>query len=806
VAKFKYFLIIFLILPTMLGAVKYPYPYYPLPEYSAAATFGTLSTLINPAALRVNSEIEMMYMHSFNSETFGGDNALLLSRGGLGFAYQNYRLSVDEAISAYTLAFSSRVSPGFYFGSSYTFMKSEDGNPYHNDHFWDMGLLARFSRATSFALVINNLRRMEFAGDDTEIEYKISLGIRPLQERLTVSADWNWAESEALADGHFKGYAALKVREGLGIYGAVDDDWNFGFGLNFSFGANQMGTYHSYSDKGKYRSGLLYSGYSYRPQGWLLPVKKKFLKLRLSGFYPETQSKKFFWQGKKDTYPELIRTLNRALEDESVAGLYIELEHPHLGWAQIQELRDLFLTFRTSGKQVCVYLGNLSGNGSYYLASCADRIAMRRVDDLFLTGLLAEITFYKGALDALGVKADLVHSGNYKSASDLLTCDSMSVYHREAADKLLDDFYDQFTRDIAAGRELLLDSLLTIIDRGPHVSQEALDYGLVDDILYPDEIDAWLEDQFGDCSSQTYHAYQDREPYRERWGQLPQIAVIPVEGTIMRGKSGNDWLFGKTIGSDDLAGAIEHARRNGRIKAVILRLNTPGGDGLEADLLRRELSLLREEKPLVISMSNVAASAGYHLASGGDFIYAQPSTVTGSIGVIYGKLDLSGLREKVGFNTYHLKRGKNADFLSYNTGFSDAQRTKMQQQIDLMYSDFVGNVAEDRGLSYEYVDSIAQGRVWSGIEAENLRLVDEIGGFWDAVLKARQLSGLAEEEVELIAFPQREIQLLEVWRGLAVGVKSIKSLMIGEDVYAHEDGGIDPPGFYYILPFQMKIY
>jgi len=530
------------------------------------------------------------------------------------------------------------------------------------------------------------------------------------------------------------------------------------------------------------------------------------LKLSLSGSYPETRTKNFFWQRKKDTYPELIQTLNRALDDESVAGLYIELNHPRLGWAQIQELRDLLLTFRTSGKQVCVYLGNLSGNGSYYLASGADRIAMRKVDDLFLTGLLAEITFYKGTLDLLGIKADLVHEGDYKTASDLLTRDSMSVYHREAADRLLDDFYKSFTRDIAAGRELLLDSLLTIIDNGPHTSQEARDYGLVDDILYPDEIDAWLEDQFGNCSSQTYHAYQGREPYRERWGQLPQIAVITVEGTIMSGKSGNNWLFGNTIGSHDLAEAIVYARRNGRIKAVVLRLNTPGGDGLASDLLHRELSLLRDEKPLVVSMGNVAASAGYNLASGGDFIYAQPSTVTGSIGVIYGKLDLSGLREKIGFNTYHLKRGKNADFFSINTGFSEDQKTKMKQQINLMYRDFVGSVAVDRGLSPEYVDSIAQGRVWSGSAAKNLKLVDEIGGFWDAVLKARQLSGLAEEEVELIAFPQREIRLFEFWRGLALGVKSIKSLMIGENVYAYEDGGIDPPGFYYILPFQLKIY
>jgi protease-4 len=793
-------------MPALLMGVEYPYPYYPLPEYSAASTFGGLSIFQNPAALAVNPDVELMYIHSFNSHTFAGDNTFLLSRSGIGFGYQNYRLSVDDAISAYSLAFSSRVARGFYAGAVYAFMKTDDGNPYHNDHFWNVGVLWRYRPEASFALIAKNLMRMEFGGNATEIEYVFSVGLRPIQDRLTVSANWDWNESQSFSDGTFRIFVNVKAREGMGILGSIDKDGNFGLGVNLSFGTNQIGTYHSYSDHGDYRSGLLYSGYSYRPHGWLLPLKKKFLKLTLSGSYPETESNLFFWQKTSKSFLSLVANLNRALDDETVTGVYVDMKSPRLGWAQIEELRNLFLTFREKGKPVVFHLDLLSGNGSYYLASSGNEVAMSRVDDLVLTGLLAQVTFVKGTLEKLGITADVEHAGKYKSASDLLTRDSISAYNREEINKLLDDIFLRFSDDIAQSRGFSPDSLKTAIDNAPLTSEEAAKYGLIDKVLYPDEIDGWLEVIFKTRCSMGFREYSLRQPYPEEWGEPPQIAVIPVEGTLMPGKSGEIPLWGRTIGADDLMGAIKYARKSNHIKAVVLRLDTPGGSGLEADLLHHELKLLAEKKPLIVSMSNEAASAGYYLASAGDYIYAEPTTLTGSIGVIYGKLDLSGLREKIGFNTYLFKRGENADFFSMSTGFSKQQREKMQNQLDLMYREFVQVVAEGRGLSFGYVDSIAQGRVWSGYAARDLALIDEFGGLWDSVQKARQMAGMAEKRVELVNFPKRPFSFIDLWHDLEIGAQAVKSIIYPRTLMAERGMQSTVTPYYYITPYLIEIY
>jgi protease-4 len=798
--------IILWLLPASLASERYPYPYYPLPEYSAAVTFGTLSLFQNPAALSVNPDMELMYLHSFNSDKFTGDNTILFARNGLGLAYQNYRLSVDNAINAFTIGYSSHISQGLYAGITYKFMKTDDGNPYHNDHFWNLGLLWRYSREISLGFLAENLRQMEFAGEETDVEYKLSAGFRPLQELLTLSADWSWSGGQSFSDGIFRGFINLKINDGIGILGSVDEDGNFGFGINFSFGYNQIGTYHTYTNDGRDWSGLLYSGYSYRPRGWVFPVKKKFLKLTLSGSYPETDEKDFFLAPERTTFLDLVQNLNRAVDDKIIGGVYVELKKPRLGWAQIKELRNIFHSFRDKGKPVLFYLGYLPGNGSYYLASSGDEIAMHRVDDLTITGLLGEVTFYKGTLDKLGIEADIYAAGKYKSAEDILTRDSMSQYHSEAVNKLLDDIFEQYVNDLAAERDLSGDSINSLIDNAPHVSEEALEAGLVDRILYPNEVREWTKSSFGTSCSIDFEEYSKRKPYRERWGLPPQIAVIPVEGTLMSGSSGEIPFYGKTVGSDDLAGAIEYARKSDRIRAVVLRLNTPGGDGLAADLLHRELELLSKEKPLIVSMGNVAASAGYHLASAGDYILAQPATVTGSIGVVYGKLDLSELRENIGFTTYLLKRGENADFFSWNTGFSEKQKDKLLHQLNLMYEDFVQIVAEGRDLSYDYVESVAQGRVWSGSSAEERQLVDGFGGLWEAIQMAEEQAGISDDEVEIVSFPKRPFQLFDLWGGLSSAAKSIKVLMFGTGIFSDNSNDLDLSSYYYILPYSIKIY
>lgn len=789
-----------------LEAVRYPYPYFPQPEHSASAVFGPLSILTNPAALALHQDIELMLMHSFNTEKFGGDNSIMFSRSGFGFAWQQYRLNISPTVNAYSLAFGSHISNGFYYGLSYRFMKTDDGNAYHNDHFWDLGAVYQPNRRLSLGFTANNLRRMEFGGNKTEIEYTLSAGYRPFLERVTLSADWQWSEGEAFDDGYFRGYLSTRIKRGWGVFASVDQEGFFGIGFSLSMGNRQLGSYHSFDDDAEYRSGVIYSGMSYRPYGWILPLKKNFLNLKISGSYPETDRNRLFWQKPTTTFGELVTALGRALEDQSIDGLYLDIDNPRLGWAQIQELRSIIKKFRQKNKAVVAYLGNLSGNGSYYLASAAERVAMRKVDALNLVGILAEVTFYRNTLDKLGIEAELEHAGKYKSLADIYTRDSISEPHREAVNTLLDDLYDVFIDDLAESRGFTRDSIIYLINSGPFISEDALTGGLIDTVLYPDQIEDWLKQHFRGMAEVGFSEYAKRIPYDYEWGLPDLVAVIPIEGSLVLGRGGEDLIFGRTVGDEEIIASIRYARNNDRIKAVILRLNTPGGMGLASDLIVRELSFLADEKPLIISMGNVAASAGYHIATAGEYIFAQPSSITGSIGVVYGKVNIERMREKIGLNTYHFKRGKNADFYSASTAFSDSQKKHLRYQLDQMYANFVQTVADSRELSFEYVDSVAQGRVWSGASAFDLKLVDQYGGLSDAVAYAILSAGLDSNYCEIVSFPVRPAELFDFGFSLRSLMRyASKTLQINSEQVDRQYSPFDLQ-FLYMLPFRLKIY
>ncbi|MBD3380645.1 MAG: signal peptide peptidase SppA [candidate division Zixibacteria bacterium] len=797
---------IFLLSVVELEAVRYPYPYFPQPEHSVSAVFGPLSILTNPAALALNQDIEMMFLHSFNKEKFGGDNSIMFSRSGFGFAWQQYRLNISPTINSYSLAFGSHISNGFYYGLSYRFMKTDDGNAYHNDHFWDIGAVYQPNRRLSLGFTANNLRRMEFGGNETEIEYVLSGGYRPFPDRVTLSADWQWSEGEAFGDGYFRGYLSARIKRGWGVFASVDQDGFFGIGFSLKIGNRQLGSYHSFDDDAEYRSGVIYSGVSYRPYGWLLPLKKNFLKLKISGSYPETDRKNYFWQQPTATFSDLVNTLGRALEDDNIDGLYLDIDNPRLGWAQIQELRAIIEKFRQKNKIVVAYLGNLSGNGSYYLASAAENVAMRKVDALNLVGILAEVTFYKNTLDKLGIEAELQNAGKFKSLADIYTRDSISEPHREAVNTLLDDLYDVFIDDLAENRGFTRDSILELINSGPFISEDALAGGLIDTVLYPDQIDDWLEKQFQGMTEVGFSEYAKHIPYDYEWGLPDQLAIIPIEGSLVLGRGGEDLIFGRTVGDEEIIASIRYARSNDRIKAVILRLNTPGGMGLASDLIVRELNLLAEKKPLVISMGNVAASAGYHIATAGEYIFAQPSTITGSIGVVYGKVNVERMREQIGLTTYHFKRGENADFYSSSTGFSDSQKKHLRYQLDRMYDNFVQTVAESRNLSFDYVDSVAQGRVWSGSSAIDLKLVDQFGGLSDAIAYTIERAGLDSDYCQMVSFPVRPAELFDLGFSLRSLMRyASKFLAINSEQVDRQYSPFDLQ-FLYMLPFRLKIY
>jgi protease IV len=449
-------------------------------------------------------------------------------------------------------------------------------------------------------------------------------------------------------------------------------------------------------------------------------------------------------------YVDLIR---RARHDGRVSRLLIKpggLSSPF--WAKTQEIRDAILDFRTSGKPVYAFL-EFGGDKEYYLASAADKVFLLPTSTLDLTGLASYEVFLRGTFDWVGTYPDFLHVGDFKTAVNTFTEKSFTPAHREMSDALNKDQYDQLVRGIADARRKPEDEIRALIDRGPFQPEDALRAGLVDELAY--------EDQLDDLSDLTTEAEIGVEDYaRVTWDALgvrrgARIAVVNAVGTIVSGDSGFDPVNGAVLGSDSLVEQIREARDSGA-KAMIVRIDSPGGSSVASDVIWRELMISKDEgMPIVVSMSDLAASGGYYIAAAGDVIVAQPGTLTGSIGVYTGKFVTAGTLEKVGANIEGVSRGAFAQMYSSDRPFTEEERAKVLESMQATYDHFVERVAESRQMTPERVDEIGQGRVWTGRQAREIGLVDELGGLMTAVAAAKQRAGIpAEEEVHLDIYPR----------------------------------------------------
>jgi protease-4 len=462
--------------------------------------------------------------------------------------------------------------------------------------------------------------------------------------------------------------------------------------------------------------------------------------------------------GERRTTRSLLDLLHDAKEDPAIVGLILRIEGYSAGWAKTQEIRQALLDFRARSKKV-VCFSEMLNNKEYYLASAADKIVLYPAGYLNLTGLRAEIPFVKGTLDKLGIQAELEKRGKYKAAAELVTSDTMSTAYREVENSILDDLYDQMTTSLAQSRKLTPDEVKAKIDKGPYAATEAQKDGLVDTLLYYDQVDSLVQKLWGEKPREIgERAYHRREKGDEDdWGEPPAIAVVYASGDIIMGQSFTDPLTGmKVMGGNTVAAALKQAREDRGIKAVVFRVDSPGGDGLASDIIWHEVVRLREKKkPVVVSMADVAGSGGYYIACAADTIFAMPGTITGSIGVITGKVNAKGLYDKLGIKKEILTRGANADFFSSYRSFTDKQWEQLNRQIEADYRDFVHKVAQGRHKTDDEIHAIAQGRVWTGKQAIQNGLVDKLGGFEDAIACAKRMARIPEaKKVRIVTLPK----------------------------------------------------
>jgi protease IV len=452
---------------------------------------------------------------------------------------------------------------------------------------------------------------------------------------------------------------------------------------------------------------------------------------------------------------DVLDGLRRARSDDRVKALVAKVGGRPIGLAQVQELHAAIREFARSGKLTVAWaetFGDFSpGNVPYYLATAFDRIYLQPSGDLGLTGISVQNWFYRGALDKLGVEFQVGARGEYKSAAERLTEHGFSGPAREALQRLAASIVEQLAGAIAQRLDIPAQDARALIDRGPFVAGEALDTGLVDALGYRDEVYAAVREAAGPDAYLLYLGrYQRARTLGERARKLPTpaedgVALIYAMGPIRRGRTARSPLGGNSMGSDTMSGALRSAVADHRVKSIVLRVNSPGGSYVASDTIWREVVRARQAgKPVVVSMSEVAASGGYFIAMAADTIVAQPGTITGSIGVISAKPVLGQALDRAGVNTDSVTEGAHADMFTTSRPYSDEEWEKINGWLDRIYADFTGKVADGRGLSRDQVQEIARGRVWTGADAAGIGLVDEIGGLDTALAVARQKASLPQ--------------------------------------------------------------
>ncbi len=509
------------------------------------------------------------------------------------------------------------------------------------------------------------------------------------------------------------------------------------------------------------------------------------------------------FEGEKNTLKDHLDCISRAAKDDRIKGIFLRVGGAEIGWAKVQELRNALISFKESKKPLIAFI-EFAGIGDYYLATASDEIYIMPMGFLEVHGILSEVPFLKGTLDKLGIKAEFEHVAEYKTASDILTRDSMSPYHKEMVNDILDNLFGRFLLDVSQARNISEDDLKKAINRGILSPEEAYDAKLVDGLKYRDEIKKMLEDKFdSEFHKVSIDRYKKSDAFPRMKGKK-KIALIYATGTIVSGESSSDTYSGKMLGSDSISKIFKKVREDKGIKGIVMRVNSPGGSGIASDVIWREVEQIKENIPVIISMSDVAASGGYYISMGADSIVAQPSTLTGSIGVLAGKFNMRSFYDWIGLNWELTKRGRNADFFSSYTSFTEEQRKILQDEIYKFYEKFVQKVSDGRGKSWDEIHEIAKGRVWTGEMAKELGLVDELGGMKEAISLAKEKAGISEEEeVKIVIFPKKKTlwQMLmsdkeEIFRfllkGLMILPEEIKQKLIlwNQMVMISKDGPI----------------
>jgi protease IV len=520
------------------------------------------------------------------------------------------------------------------------------------------------------------------------------------------------------------------------------------------------------------------------------------------GQIEEQRAPDFFsaFNGAVPVLHDYLDAIDQARTDSHITGLVVRIAPLETGWGKLEEIRAHLLRFRDSGKPSICYFGyDGIQNPEYYLASACQEIWLVPTAPVSIRGMMAEAVFFRGTLDKLKVVPEFYHIAEYKTATNTFTEKKFTPAHKEEVESLLRSVYEQYLVDTSKGRGMTREQFESILNRAPLSGSEAVQAKIVDRMAYWDQVQDFFKHRSGDWNPISLNQYRST-PTPPNFA-LDKIAVIHATGLIVSGDSGTTAAGGFIMGGDSVAADIRRARQDSSIKAIVLRVDSGGGSVVASEVIRREVELAHAVKPVVVSMSDVAASGGYWIASPADKIVADPNTITGSIGVLIGKMNISGLFNLLGVSSDYVATSDNATLFSAQQDFTPAQQAYIERSMHETYDAFVKGVAAGRKMSPEAVDKIGKGRVWSGSQAKDLGLVDELGGTDRAIEVAKQLAHIpANHSVRIVRLPEEKTFFQQLFEKQKEQMRQSESL---EATLRHILGMMEPVQAR--LPYELHI-
>ncbi|MCP4683838.1 MAG: signal peptide peptidase SppA [bacterium] len=736
----------------------------------AASVFGSEAAWVNPAGLGTHKVAGFQLMAEYERGDYARSWGATVYHDRLTTAYRHIDNPEGASFEEYVSAAGFSFGPGMNMGLSYRYFNEGPGI-YNNRHFWTAGVVKRDHGPFAFGAVFSNLNRGKIEGERSAMEQRYSVAYRPLGNQLTLAADMFLSTRNKMSEADFVYHARYTPVSGLYLNAYVDSDRNFQVGFRTNLLKYFVGSKSSFDRNGHNGRTTAFFGATNQRQSSLIPESRRSLALTVSGRSAENPPQPVF--GTSHTpFVSLLSEIYRAAEEPRIGEMIVNLRNLALGFGQAQELRQALDYFRAADKRIICHITS-PNNIAYYVASVADSILVPPVSQLRLVGLRAELTYWAGTLDKLGVKIELLRVGEYKTAPESYTRTAGSEENREQTNRLLDDLYQQFVGDIALGRGISRDSVRRLIDQGPFTSQEALEAGLVDGLSYRDNVKA---DFGGSLPEIAFKEFRSDTLINDSWQPLPVLAVVVAEGDITSGSDFRSPLDRSArVTLSPMSRALSRASRSPNVRGIVLRINSPGGYALAGEKIYHEVGKAAERKPLIVSMANVTASGGYYMAMPAARLFANPATITGSIGIYGGKADFSSLYNKVGVGKELYTRGKFAGMLTDTRPFTEEERSRYLSHLEAFYDHFVDLVAANRDMNADTIDVLSRGRVWTGREALANGLIDNLGGVRQALDYLAEELGIEEYRVEI--YPRKRPWFL--WPGSSL-LQTVASLFTGD--------------------------